>query len=266
MNLLRAALPLLLVLLASPSWANGMISTNAPPPAVVDLESANATLEAAHLAFERGDASEAMEMYLRVAESGYPAASVWTNAGTAAWRAGRPGEAVLYYKRALRLDPTYSRALQSLEYVSPATNLTEESLRNNVLTALLRHSTPGQWFLAAQMLFLLGCFAIARSMASPDPEARGHWVAVLAWSLVFCLGAGAVGWINHTARMGGSEAVVMRDGATTRSEPREGSTEQMELPAGTVLEILESPRRGFVRVRSADGSTGFISTESITRI
>lgn len=261
----RAFLPLLLTLLMVPAWGAAMVSPS-PPEEVVDLRSANAALEAAHLAFERGDAGEAMELYLRVVEAGYPSASIWTNAGTAAWRAGRPGEAVLYYKRALRLDPTYSRALQSLEYVSPATNVSQESLRNNLLAALLRYTTPGQWFLAAQVLFLLGCIAIARSMASPNPDTRGHWVAILAWSLVFCLGAGAVGWINHSARMGGSEAVVMRDGATTRSEPREEATEQLELPAGTILEILESPRRGFVRVRGADGSTGFISTDSIARI
>lgn len=236
------------------------------PGPVTNLATANEVLEVAHLAFERGDYSRALEWYLRVIDGGYETATLWTNAGTAAWRAGRSGESVLYYKRALKIDPSYNRALQSLDFVSPATNIASESFTDDMLSALLRYSTPGQWFLAAQFLFLLTCLALAKTFSTTRHEERGHWIAVLAWAFVFTLGTGFLGWVNHSARIAGNEAVVMVDGSITRSAPSDDSTAQLELPAGTILEVLESPRRGFVRVRGADGSSGFIASDSITRI
>lgn len=258
---MRFLLPVLMLLLL-PLQARGIDD----PGGVTDIESANGVLEAAHLSFERGDYSRSLQWYLRVIEGGFETPSLWTNAGTAAWRAGRSGEAVLYYKRALKIDPAYNRALQSLDFVSPETNIAAESFTDEMMMALLRYSTPGQWFLAAQMLFLLGCLALAKALASRQADARGHWVAVLAWSFVFAIGTGFLGWLNHSARIGGNEVVVMVDGSVTRSAPSDDSTAQMELPAGTILEVIESPRRGFVRVRGADGSQGFISSDSITRI
>ena len=39
-----------------------------------------------------------------------PTAALWTNIGTAALQAERPGAAILAYRRALILDPAYDRA------------------------------------------------------------------------------------------------------------------------------------------------------------
>ena len=46
---------------------------------IKDLDSANKVLERGHYAFERGETREAMNMYVKVAQSGYGTASVWSD-------------------------------------------------------------------------------------------------------------------------------------------------------------------------------------------
>lgn len=233
---------------------------------VLTLAEANKVLDDAHMAFERGDTREAMEGYLRVANSSFGGAPAWFNAGTAAYRSGDVGRAVLYYKRALKIDPGYSRARSSFEFVSPATNQQEMGFAEEVLGAIFNRTSPGLWVLVAQGFFLLMCFAMARTIAARRRDDRGHWIAVLSWCGVFLLISGGIAWANHLYRVSGAEAVVVAEKAITRTEPREDATAQLELPPGTVLELTESPRRGFVRFRLVDGRAGFISTEKIERI
>lgn len=233
---------------------------------VETLSEANEVLDDAHLAYERGDTREAMDAYLRVANSPFGGAPAWFNAGTAAYRSGDVGRAVLYYKRALKIDPGYTRARSSLDFVSPATNQQEVGFAEEVLGTVFNRTSPGLWVLVAQGFFLLMCFALARSIAARHRDDRGHWIAVFSWCGVFLLISGGIAWANHLYRVSGAEAVVLAEKAITRTEPRPDATAQLELPPGTVLELTESPRRGFVRFRLVDGRAGFISTDQIERI
>ena len=72
--------------------------------AITTLEEANKVAENAHLAFERGESRLAQDDYLRIANSSFGGAQSWFNAGTAAYRSGDIGRAVLYYKRALKVE------------------------------------------------------------------------------------------------------------------------------------------------------------------
>lgn len=253
-------------------WAVALLP--AVVPGVVDsrarglqsLEEANALLDEAHFAFERGDTREAMELYVRVATSGYSSPAVWTNAGTAAYRSGDVGRAVLYYHRALETDPTHTPARRSLAVVSPATNDGGASSGGELVEEVFTATSPGLFVLIGQV-FLLGLsISLGAALATRSRERRGNWIAALCWSAALyaiCLG---LAFANYQFRHTDAEAVVLEDRAITRSEPREESTAQLELPAGTVLSLTGEPRRGFIGFRLADGRTGFISTDAIERI
>lgn len=234
--------------------------------AVTDLASANKVFEEGNHAFERGDAKTALDAYTKVAQAGFGNAQVWFNAGTAAYRSEDVGRAVLYYSRALRIDPGYDRARNSLAVVSPATNNLGDGFFSEVVGTVFRRTSPGVWILAAEVFFLLGCFSIARHFATANDDKRGGWVASIVWSFVFTLVCVGIGAANHHSRAGGSTAVVLKDNTITHSEPREDSTAQLELPAGTIVELTESPQRGFVRFKIADGQAGYIALDQIERI
>lgn len=254
---------LLAALLASPCLY-AQSSTALDP--ITDLDSANRRLEEAHMAFERGDTRDAMNLYVKVAQSGYATPSIWTNAGTAAYRSGDNGRAVLYYRRALQLDPSYDRALKSFEFVSPATNTAGETFRAEFLESIFRRTSPVFWVLLGEFFYILVCFSLVRMIVVRDRDRRGHWGAIFGWNTAFLLLAAAVAFGNYHYRQGGSNAVVIDDRTITRSEPHETGKAQLELPAGTVLELTDRPQRGFVRFKLADGRTGFIPMENIEKI
>lgn len=230
------------------------------------LKAANAILEKGHMAFGRKDFAEAMRLYRRVALAGYETPSVWTNAGAAAYRNDDRGHAVLYFSRALRLDPSYDRALTSLEVVTPATNRVEENFAQIFLHSLFVSTRPGLWIGFAQFFVLIVWYALARIISVSDRDRRAHWFSVLAWSLAFMITSVALGWGNHRFREGGNTAVVIVHKAVTRSAPSMDSMAQLELPSGTIIELTEQPRSGFVRVKLKDGRAGYISTELIEKI
>ncbi len=257
---------LLLLLVALCLYTPLAAQDDAGDVVIKDLDSANKVLERGHYAFERGETREAMNMYVKVAQSGYGTASVWSNAGTAAYRTGEIGPAVLYYSRALRIDPGYERARSSLAFVSPATNDAGTGFFSQVVDTIFRNTTPAVWIIGAEIFFLLACLSLARTLAIADRDRRGHWIASLAWALVLCIACVGIGVMNQHFRAGGNKAVVLSEKTITRSEPRSDSTAQLELPAGTIVEMTEEPIRGFVRFKLADGRSGYIQTDQIERI
>jgi hypothetical protein len=252
----------MMMMLALP-WA---AEAKGVPRVIATLEEANAALEEAHLAYQRGDAAAALALYEQVAESGFATAGVLGNAAAAAYRAGKVGHAVLYYHRALRLDPTDQRALRSLAVISPETNAKGGGAQG-FAGFVARHVTATQFALGAQLGFLLVCLAVMRAIAARDDEQRGHWVAVAGWSGAFVVAAGVMAAVAWSAAGGESNAaVVMRDGVVTRSEPNERATAQLELPAGTVVSLIGEPKGAFIQGRLADGTTSFLPIDAITRI
>ena len=234
--------------------------------AVGSLQEANETLEQAHLAFERGETERARELYLQVAQSAFAAPHVWFNAGTAAYRQDDPGRAVLYYARALQLDPGYDLARQSLEVASPATNRAGAGVFE-LFHQLLQRTNPLVWVLAGQLLFLALCYSAAKSLAASDPDRRGHWLAVLCWTAFFTAAVIFAGWAAHQGRSLRGEAVVLQDNTVTRSEPSPSATAVLELPAGTLVRFREvQPRQGYIRVELLDGRGGFVPADSLERI
>lgn len=260
---MKRLLPILLVLCVALLRISPAQSAAEP---ISDLAAANKLLDEANTAYELGDARKAMDLYVRIAQAGYGTAPVWSNAGAAAYRSGEIGYAVLYYSRALRADAGYDRARASLAYISPATNDHDGGFLGVVVESVFQKTSPGFWVILAEVFLLGASLGLARVLAIADRDRRGVWYAVLGWSLVFCVATSAAAYANHRYRAGGDDAVVILDKAVTRSEPKEDSTAQLELPAGTILRMTEEPRRGFVRFKLADGRTGYIQTDQVERI
>lgn len=243
-----------------------ILSMGGEARAVASLDEANEILERAHLTFERGNPEGASELYLQVARSGFSAPSTWFNAGTAAYRAGDTGRAVLYYARALRMDPGYDLARQSLDAVSPQTNEAGAGVRE-LFHQLVRGTNPLVWVALGQILFLALCYSAARTLITEDPDRRGHWIAVLAWTAVLTGAILLAGWTAHQGGYLRGDAVVLEENTITRSEPSADATPTLELPAGTMVRLVEAqPRQGHVRISLLDGRTGFVPADSIERI
>lgn len=232
-----------------------------------DYAEANQLFDSANDRFAKGEPEQALEIYQRLLRSGYDTPAVLGNAGTAAHRAGAVGMAVLYYKRALRADPNYDRAISSLRQIEPQSNKApDESVLGTFFRWLFRVTAPMLWIVAAELFLLTASFSLWMALHSGNPERRGHWLAVMTYTMIVCAVCGGLAFGNWRMRSGGDDAVILQDKTVARSAPTESSAELLLLPAGTVVTLTEEPQRGYVRVRLADGSAGYVAVKELERI
>lgn len=91
----------------------------------VAFPAAGATLtQEADSAYMRDDFAEATRLYLQIAETEGTSSDLYYNLGNCYYRQKQPGKAILYYERALRLDPSNEDARANLEFVN--TKITDE--------------------------------------------------------------------------------------------------------------------------------------------
>jgi tetratricopeptide (TPR) repeat protein len=230
------------------------------------LAEANARLEEAHAAYDKGEFARALAIYEGVASAGFATPAVWSNAGAAAYRNGDKGRAMLYYRRAVRLDPSYGQAHQSMRAFSPKTNDAERPLLLAAADALFRVTAPGLWAIAASVALALASLHLFFAIRTLDPERRGHSMVLMAYCATAALLFAAITAWNHHWRRGADEAVVMANDVKAHSAPDPASEALLLLPAGTVVTLLDAPVRGFVRVRLADGTSVYVETDDIERV
>jgi len=72
----------------------------------------------ANSCYQQGLYEAALERYNAVIMHGRESAELYYNMGNAAYRANSIGHAILYYEKALKLDPAYEDAIHNLEFVS----------------------------------------------------------------------------------------------------------------------------------------------------
>ena len=85
-----------------------------------DLEKANADslFQAANMLYQEGQYEPALERYYEVILAGKESADLYYNMGNAAYRSNSIGHAILYYEKALKLDPSHQDAIHNLDFVS----------------------------------------------------------------------------------------------------------------------------------------------------
>lgn len=232
----------------------------------MSFEEARARLEKANGTFERGDFAAALDAYETIARSGHGTAAVLGNAGAAAFRLGDTGKAVLYYRRALRIDPGYDRAVRSLRIIAPTSAAEAPSFLSVLVEGLFTRTSPVFWVVVMDAFLLAGSFLLWRGMTSPDPDRRGHFLSLAVYAGVFVLVAGGTAFANESWRRGGQEAVVLRDKTSGLSAPTPTSQELLVLPAGTTVTLTEEPSGGYVRFKLPDGSAAYIATSAIERV
>jgi hypothetical protein len=183
--------------------------------------------------------------------------------GNAALLAQEYGRAVLAYRRALRLEPTLSRARRNLSFLRdhqpewlprPHSGGAVESLLfwPQLWSAPQQHLGLGAAVLLCAALLGCGLLAGRRRRLL---HAAAILPALLAVSLLLSL---------LSERDGAKEAVLVVSGVTLRSADSLGAPPAVghQLPAGTEVTVGEV-RGDWTRVLLADGQTGWLATSAI---
>ncbi|MBQ9410671.1 MAG: BatD family protein, partial [Bacteroidales bacterium] len=218
-------------------------------------------------AYSAGDYAAALQDWEDVRSTGLMSKELYYNLGNAYFKTGEIAPAILWYERALRLDPSDADIRYNLDY---ARALTQDRIDEvpEIFFEQWGHAMcyllpSNAWaviglvgfalFVACVLLFLLGSTSGRRRL--------GFFVG-LAFLLVAILGWDFAQW-QRTEALRQDQAIVMRPVTSVKSSPAaEGAKDLFILHEGTRVRILDNVG-GFSQIEIADGRQGWIPSPDI---
>jgi len=211
--------------------------------------------------YQHGQYEPALEQYNAVILSGKESADLYYNMGNAAYRSNSIGHAILYYEKALKLEPAHEDAIHNLDFVSRYRLDTFEEVPVLFLGAWITgfvHLFPEQtWSILALIFFMiilsgLLVYFFSRRMVLK----KSGFISGLAALLLFVITISAA-LSRHRDVVNPDTGIILAPSVVVRSSPSESGTELFILHEGTKINVNEEVS-DWQNIKVIDGREGWI--------
>ena len=224
----------------------------------------------ANEAYVEGRWADAVAGYEMISGMGLESAAMYCNTGDAFFKDGNIPMAILYYERALKLDPSYEDARFNLELMNSAIQDRIDAVPGFILKVWAKDicyiMDSDAWAvcflvllaltLALALLFILGATAAGRR--------TGFFAGIVA--LLLALASLSFAFWQKKDYMSADYAIVMRPVTSVKSSPSaEASMDLFILHEGTKVKILDSVG-SWSNIELADGRQGWLSSKDMELI
>ena len=237
------------------------------------LMASNANIERAHQAYKQELYNEALKLYLQEAENTGVSSALYCNIGDTYYRLKDNVHAVLYYERALLLDPSNSDARFNLEFVRGKMQLPDDagdSWFSNWIDQIVSRLSSNTWAIIAIITFLLFLAGVAAYLFLDSVTMRKIGFFGGAVMIVASILANLAAFHVYHKATGGNGAIVMPETVTLSTaprEPRDKEEEAFQLQQGTRVEIVDSiadkTQGKWLQVSTAGGHKAWINAKDV---
>jgi tetratricopeptide (TPR) repeat protein len=221
----------------------------------------------AKTAYETARYSEAAKLWIESAPYESLTPDVLYNIGNACYRGNSPGNAALYYRRALNLDPQHAEARQNLRFIERkygSITINRPAFQNTL--ARISIDTWKNLLWSGLWIFALSLLTIAATKRSSSARYFATVGLILGPMLAFCA---TFAWRAYPKdgefAKDKLQAVVIHENATLHSEASRTSPEVIDAPPGSLCTILHQSGR-WSYVGFATKTRGWIPTDMIEKI
>lgn len=232
-------------------------------------QSPDSLMEQANLAYMDESWEEAMALYETILRMEVESAPLYYNMGNTSYQQGKLGSAILYYERALRLNPSYERAQHNLEI---ARNGIINRIEDIPLLFYQRwhHAFIGlfsadTWAIVLIIGMTMGVICIALFLVKQViwQKKLFFFLAVLFLLLTLCSAYAAQRQFDNIRHK--QEVIVMEEVLTVRSAPAGRGTELFRAYEGTKAEVMHQ-MDSWKEVRFPDGNVGWVDSADVELI
>ena len=223
--------------------------------------------DTANVAYVEGRWADAVSGYEMISSMGLESAALYCNTADAYFKDGNVPMAILYYERALKLDPSYSDARYNLDLLNSGIQDRIVPVPEFVLKAWARDicyiMDSDAWAVCFIVLFALTLAMVLLFLLAPSVGGRraGFFTGVVTLLLaVFSLCFSV--W-QKKDYMKAENAIVMRPVTSVKSSPSsEASKDLFILHEGTKVRIIDEVG-SWNNIELADGRQGWIPSNDI---
>jgi tetratricopeptide (TPR) repeat protein len=228
-----------------------------------------ARVEQANSHYQEERFEEAIQAYQQVIEAGYHSTQLYYNLGNAYYKTDQIPSAILFYEKALKLDPSNKDAQHNLRIANLRTvdkiDPIEPLFFNKWWDRILNLCSPDNWarwsvglLFSAVLFFGLFLFIQLRSIKK-----------ISFFSFLVVLFLGIFSWmlgIAQNNRLHNSEfAIVFTPSVTVGSAPQQNATELFVIHEGTKVKIVQETEQ-WVEIMLMNGKSGWIKTNDLQTI
>lgn len=208
-----------------------------------------------------GNYAEAYAIWHSIEDSGNVSPELYYNLGCASYKCSNIAEAVLYFERALKLDPSYSDARHNLEFVSQFLQDRVDSVPEFFFVSWIKSArnifSSDVWTAISLVMFAVLLFGICGLLLfdGKKPKIISFVISILAFLLLLWSFFCSVSLKNVSEDE--SHAVVMSAVSVVRSSPDDKSgVDLFILHEGTKSHILEEVGEWY-KIELSDGRQGW---------
>ena len=228
---------------------------------------ASEALRNAETAYEKARYSEAAKLWLESAPYESITPDTLYNIGNACYRGNSPGNAALYYRRALHRDPQHAEARQNLRFIERKYG--SISINRPALQSTLARVSIATWqnlLWSGLWCFVISLLIIAATRRNSSARSIATVGLILSPMLAF---SAAIAWRAYPQdgefAKDKQQAIVIHENATLHSEASRTSPEVIDAPPGSLCTILHQSGR-WSYVGFATQTRGWIPTDSIEKV
>lgn len=219
-----------------------------------------------NIAYNEGDYEQAMTYYSQVVEAGYESAELYYNMGNTYYKLKQYPLSILYYEKALKLNPGDEDIHTNLEIANLAVvdkiNVLPQSFIERWWNGIKSAFSADGWAWVSILSFFLLLLCLYAFLMARRTGLRkaGFFVGLL---LILCLVLSVVFAVDkyHDLKHQ-DEAIVMTPTITVKSSPSDSSVDLFVLHEGAKVRIMETAK-GWNKIKIADGSVGWLQEESM---
>ncbi|MBR6465801.1 MAG: tetratricopeptide repeat protein [Bacteroidales bacterium] len=252
----RILLAIALVSFTSILWSQ---ETEAP-------KSQAAIWKSAEEAYAVGDFDGAIREYQSLEKAGAVSSSLFYNLGNAFYRKGSVGKAILYYERALKLDPADKDIRNNLDMARLQTLDKIDSVPQFILVEWVKNLrnklSSNAWAIVSLILLALSVALLLLCKFGRTTSSRKLYFIIAMILLLFTIFSFLFSLSLARQATGNDTAVVVENIGSVKSSPAAGGNSIFVLHEGTKVKILESVEQ-WSRIEIQDGRQGWIKTSDI---
>lgn len=229
------------------------LSANAQSPKEIWTEANNNYSQANYQA--------ALEGFLKIEKSGYVSSALFYNIGNTYFKMKEVGRSILYYERALKLDPSDKDVINNLQLARDFSLDKIEEIPDFILKTWMKEVnyslSSDAWAYLSIISMALLALLLLMFRYGPTPKARKSSFFGAMAALLLIIFSVYFSWSQKHEYYKKDTAIVMKPVSTVKSSPDNSGNTLFILHEGTKVSLIEEIGQ-WKRVELTDGRQGWI--------